>query len=214
MSSKRIVLLNGPISSGKDVLGTYLQENLENAKSFMFKDSLYDWCAAAASISREAFIELATNRDTKEAPCSLLPRNHLNKGEYVSPRQWLIYVSEKIIKPRLGQAFFGEQAANDVSNAFFYDDREFAIFTDSGFLQETLALAKRFRKDVPILIIHIHRPGYEFGPNDSRGYVNIKDHNTFDCKITTVRLDNNTTLEEFLAAGLSTVQMWSQLLND
>lgn len=212
--TQKIILLNGPISSGKDVLGTYLEKHLPESKTLMFKDSLYDWCSAMAALPREVFIELATNRDTKEAPCSLLPRNHLNKGGYFSPRQWLIHVSEKVIKPRLGPDFFGKQAASSVSNAFFQERTTTAIFTDSGFLQETLALAKHFKSSASILLVHIHRPGYGFGPNDSRGYVDVKDHNTFECKVTTVRLDNNTTLEEFLAAGLSTVQMWSQLLND
>lgn len=198
MSSKRIILLNGPINSGKDVLGEHLAKKLPNATTMMFKETLYDWASAMAALPQEVFVPLASERDTKEVPCSLLPKN-LATGRHYSPREWLIYVSEKIIKPRLGNDFFGQQSRSRMSANFYNYDT--VIFTDCGFVDEVLCLTCFYEEQA--LLLQIYRPGCEFGPKDSRGYVNVD-------KVKTVKIQNDSTLEAFLTKGLDIINYWEE----
>ena len=199
MSSKRIILLNGPINSGKDVLGEHLAKTLPNATTMMFKDSLYDWAAAMASLPKEVFIPLASERKTKELPCQLLPKNPKDFTRHYTPREWLIYVSEEVIKPRLGKDFFGMQSRNKMFANF--SDYDTVIFTDCGFVEEVLCLTCFYEEQA--LLLQIYRPGCEFGPKDSRGYVNVD-------KVKTVKIQNDSTLEAFLTKGLDIINYWEE----
>jgi hypothetical protein len=97
----------------------------------------------------------------------MLPTN-INTGFYFTPRQWLIHCSENIIKPLKGPQFFGRELANTL------DDLEHGsnvvIVSDGGFEQELEAL----RWLDLLLIVRIHRPGYDFS-GDSRTYLNGTD---------------------------------------
>lgn len=199
MNSKRIILLNGPINSGKDVLGEHLAKTLPRATTMIFKDSLYDWAAAMASLPKEVFVQLASDRKTKELPCHLLPKHPKDFTRHYSPREWLIYVSEEVIKPRLGKDFFGVQSRRKMFDNF--ENYDTVIFTDCGFAEEVLCLTSFYEEQA--LLLQIHRPGYEFGPTDSRSYVNVE-------KVKTIKLHNDSTLEAFFSKGSDIIHYWEE----
>lgn len=146
----RTIILNGPPNSGKDVLG----RRLANRFSFNraeFKDELYTQSASYFKIHEDILIHLCTDRKTKEEPCELL--------HGLTPRGALIYVSEEIIKPLEGKAYFGAKLADKLTGT--------TVVTDGGFDAE---VAPIIEASDYTLIVRIARDGCSF-EGDSRGYI-------------------------------------------
>ena len=129
----------------------------------MFKKHLYLLASRASGVPYDTLVELATNRLTKEQPHLYFVVN----GQYLSPRQYLIHISENLVKPTMGADFFGVQLAKEIMELFL-DGREGPYFvSDSGFVEEALALSSL---KTEVTIVRIHRPGYTF-EGDSRDYL-------------------------------------------
>ena len=172
----KIIVMNAPPSSGKDCAADYVAEKY-NAQHLRFKDGLYKVAAMVAGISVEHMKFLATERNTKEIPSHYFRVN----GEFVSPRQWLIHVSENVVKWLLGKDFFGKQLAQSITS-------ELVVISDSGFESEIVPLLQAGHY---ICVIRIERDGYTF-EGDSRNYLPTSPlYHTFLVK-------NNGTLEQFL----------------
>ena len=103
------IIFNGPPGSGKDTACEYLHRAYQ-ARYLSFKQELYNIAATVAGVSLKLMVSLATDRSTKEVPNKLFVLG----GVQVSPRNWLIYVSENVVKPLLGSDYFGKQAASRV----------------------------------------------------------------------------------------------------
>lgn len=151
------IILNGPPGVGKDTLADIFK--LFGYSKQMFKEQLYIRAAELYNIDVEKLIELATNRELKEAPTKLLVRNSI----MVSPREALITTSEEVIKPNEGSDYFGVAAAERCLAGM----HENVIFSDGGFKEELPPILSLF-KDV--YLIRLHRTGYDFS-NDSRDYL-------------------------------------------
>lgn len=163
----KIVILNGPPGSGKDVIAESMQQHGFNRRSF--KTALYTMVASYYNVPLNHVISLATDRDTKELPFALFDGR--------SPREALIHVSEDIVKPTLGPAVFGWLLGMSVDN-----DRY--VVSDGGFDEEIVPLIQMGHS---VLIIHLSRDGCTFD-NDSRNYVNAFPAITY-------KYHNNSTIE-------------------
>lgn len=195
-----VVLLNGPVNSGKDYIAEALIAALGGVKQ-EFKEALYEATAQAFGVDLDWFKGQAKGRITKEQAS---PELWMNREEAVklyeylgkelpsdaeiflaSPREALIYTSEIIYKPLHGPDYFGIKASEKMQKGYNY-------VADSGFKEEALVQADKFGKD-NVLLVRIYRDGCEFSSNDSRGYIDLSDEGVF-----TLDLDNNKDIGEVL----------------
>jgi hypothetical protein len=171
----KVIILNAPPSSGKDVAAEWIV-NKYNAQHLRFKDQLYKVAAQIAGIEVESMTHVATCRLTKEVPQSYFVVN----GTTVSPRNWLIHCSETVVKPLLGNDFFGKSLTNSITS-------DLVVVSDSGFESEVLPLVTAGHD---VYVIRIERDGYTFD-GDSRSYLPVKQfYKTF-------LVENNKSLEHF-----------------
>lgn len=165
------VLLNGPPGVGKDTLADALVTL--GFDKFMFKQGLYKETAEHFQVDVTALIARATDRTLKEQPWDKLKLY----GKTISPRHAIIHVSEDVIKLTQGKSYFGDLAAKECIK----EKTRFAVFSDSGFREETVSLINTFQK---VIIVRLHRHGFDFS-NDSRNYLRSFPH-TYD-----LYLENN-----------------------
>ena len=155
-----IVLLNGPPQSGKDTLGRLMNlhsgykilkcaEPLRKAVPAMFGIDPYDY---------EKWIE---DGELKEKPLEALGG--------MSPREAQIWLSETVMKPRLGKDIFGKILANTINNTR-ERSRGLYVVTDCGFEAEANYLLNAFPGQVRM--IQMSRQGCNFS-KDSRDYIDL-----------------------------------------
>ena len=118
----KVIMLNGPPGCGKDTLGAHLLEGVGGLGRLSYKDPLYALLSIIYQLNYEDVLELCTNRELKESP------NNLLGG--LTPRGALIRMSETVIKPTMGEDFFGKNLANRL-----YPGR-INVITDGGFEEE------------------------------------------------------------------------------
>lgn len=163
---------------------------MENSTHDMFKLSLYDIAAKASGVRLNDLMSLATDTDLKEIKES---SPFYVDGFQVSPRQYLIHVSENLVKPLLGPSYFGETLRKRIESSDFTN----YFISDSGFLEESRAILGM--PDVEVNLIKISRPGTSF-EGDSRTYL------TNDIEFSNVwELNNDSTVSEFLTKGKNLV---------
>ena len=157
---RKIILLNAPKGSGKDTIGSALSD-LTGCVLKAFKTPLYD-CAYPLSRckSREEFDTLVIDRELKEKPVKVFYG--------MSPRNFLIYVSENIVKPNFGCDFFGRKAVDSISVGDF---ERGVVFTDSGFISEAKPLVNTFKDSV--YVVQFVGQGSESFDGDSRDFINV-----------------------------------------
>jgi hypothetical protein len=172
----KVIVMNSCPNTGKDTAADYIAEKY-NAQHLRFKDGLYKVAAMVAGISVEQMKFLATERSSKEVPSHYFRVN----GGFVSPRHWLIHVSENVVKPLLGKDFFGKQLAQSITS-------DLVVASDSGFESEIVPLLEAGHD---VYVFRIEREGYTF-EGDSRSYLPTSPlYKTF-------LVENNGTLEQFL----------------
>lgn len=151
------VILNGPPHSGKDTLAELL--SVFGFKQMAMKTQLYIDTAKYFGIQLEKLIIAASDRELKEHPWQRLKLGNM----VLSPRDALIHVSEKCIKPTQGDDYFGKAAARACTEA----GAPLVVFSDGGFASEIKPLEEVFRE---VVIFHLHRAGCSFA-GDSRSYL-------------------------------------------
>lgn len=187
----KVVLFNGPASSGKDhAADLIVDEYYMDTKHRRFKDRLFEITSAVYGVPLEQLTGPLYERNMKEVPHDCF------KG--LSTRQALIKVSEEVIKPSpLGRNFFGEALADSL-------DSELTVVSDSGFFEELLPVVDRVGAE-NVLVVRIHRPGYSF-EGDSRNYLNEGVLNTLD--VINVDVYNEGSLEDFEEKILDITGNW------
>lgn len=178
---KVVILLNGPKGCGKSVATNYLLSKYDNSTTARCKDKLFELTMELFNIDPQTFFEIYENRVEKELPNSLFtvkadamdlleirlgedsfPYAYINKDEYwISVRTAMILVSEIMVKPYLGNDYFGKVRAESITN---YCD----IYIDdsAAFVEEIDPLLEKVGQD-NILLVRIHGRGDFNG--DSRG---------------------------------------------
>lgn len=156
----KVLLINGPPRSGKDIVGRMVAD-MTGAKVYKFAEALkVATHAMYRALSDEPVIAGIAHwqyEDTKDEP---------HKDFFgLAPRQAYIAASEAMLKPLHGQAFFGRLLARRIE----LEQPKFAVVTDSGFTIEALPLRKMFGVD-NVRILKMHRKECTFD-GDSREYL-------------------------------------------
>ena len=149
---KIVVVLNGPPGIGKDTLAELME--IHNYSHGSFKEGLYAATAEHYNVPLDVVKALCTNRVTKENPTPTFS----NK----TPRKALQYVSEEVMKPVWGQAYFGNLLAKTCENT----GGDFVI-SDGGFPEEIEPLLEVFDT---VYICRLWREGFSF-EGDTRRYL-------------------------------------------
>lgn len=159
----KIIILNGPPGCGKDTIGNLLTKNVDHFMHMVsFKKPLFD--IAASMLSKRDFRKflLAYNyRELKESPLGCL--------NGMSPREFIIWISEEVIKPRFGSGYFGDRLTSHINEIGNYD----VVCTDGGFIDEIISLVMNSNHQVKLC--RLHRNGFTF-ENDSRDYISLPDY--------------------------------------
>lgn len=205
--SKTVFVINGAPNSGKDTIAKAMKETMQCGAVHNFKDALYDLTAKMFGRDYDEFVASATGRVSKEAKDKRLTKCEgmpwylslyfifmaLIGMPQISPRDALIYVSEKIIKPKYGKTFFGKQLAQKILKS----DEEFFYIPDSGFIEELGVLVSA---GLDIVFVRVHRDGCDFS-NDSRTLLTDEMLEQFNIK--GIDIDNNGSLEDLKANVLN-----------
>ena len=151
-----IVIFNGPPGTGKDEACLFFQ-----SKKFIhlsFKEELFKATFEYFGVTKDWFMEDYNNRAVKEKPVPELKINGID----LSRRDAMIYVSEKYLKPKYGNDYFGLQASKNIEANVDY------CFSDGGFIDELLPIINKVGTD-NICIVQLTRKGCDFS-SDSRRY--------------------------------------------
>ena len=152
-----LLLLNAPKSAGKDTVANRIMEITGCAKG-QFKDHLYVLTAVAFNVKYEWFVEQATDIALKEEKSPVLGN--------LSPREALIFMSERCIKPAFGKNYFGNIEATK-----FPARRETGVvYADCGFIEEVHPLIAQAKPE-NTFIIKFTRKGSEDFSGDSRNWL-------------------------------------------
>jgi hypothetical protein len=179
----KMLLMNGPLKCGKDVALDYLKDNyFPQMVRREAKDKLHELTISFFNVTEEFYWTTYNDRSVKEAPLpefsiktgmlqklgEIIPEvlDRGQKSEYteLSIREAMIFVSEVICKPVFGKDYFGVCRADNI------DKGELSFDGSCGFQEELPPLIGKLGQD-NIMLLRIHRPGYEFGDNDSRSYM-------------------------------------------
>lgn len=150
MSNKKIVIFNAPGGAGKDSICKYMNKNLTYFTHLEIKAKLFELVKCISGISDQKWESIYTE-ELKEIPTPLLGG--------LSPRQFMIKVSEEVIKPNFGSDYFAQTAIKALKGGL-------NGFSDGGFYCELDEMIKVVGIE-NLLVVRIHRPGCNFD-NDSR----------------------------------------------
>lgn len=143
----RIIAINGPPRSGKDVLARYIRSHVHPDTATVIILSLAD------PLYRMLDLDYIYDKSLDEI-----------KQEEKTFRPLITKFAEEIIKPNFGQDFFVRKLVNDIKSRT--NKVDFVIVPDLGFQIEYDILAENFHVDV----ISLSREGCSFD-GDSRSYV-------------------------------------------
>ena len=161
MGSKKVIILNGAPSTGKDAIAFLFQEKLGWEKKEV-KQELFSIALSLSGVSEEDWFTRYDDREgnLKEASWSRLGG--------LSQREFSIKISEDWMKPVFGKDVFGIKAAEGVVNS----EGDVFVFSDGGFQEELDAMISVLGED-NVLLIRLHRDGCSF-ENDSRTHLTHK----------------------------------------
>ena len=161
MASKKVIILNGAPSSGKDTIANFFRDVVGLEKMEVKKD-LFDIALCISGISEGDWFERYDNR---ELNLKEVPWNRLNG---ISQRDFLIRISEDWVKFVFGKDVFGVKAAARIQES---GSTSF-VFSDVGFKEELEAITSVVGED-NVLLVRLHRFGCTFN-GDSRTHLSHK----------------------------------------
>lgn len=202
----KCVVFNGPPRSGKDSAADYITELINNQEGNLvahrrdFKNQLINLSSSILGKTPKEFLRGYNNR-TEEmvnlAPLENAPEWYKDyKGtiaqrvvnKQYSKREWLIHISENVIKPYFGKQAFGQMLVKSLP-------QEGLVFlADSGFKDELQPIIDHVGHE-NVLVLRINRKGCTF-EGDSRDYLCPSMFPDSTCPLF-LTIENNGTLEEF-----------------
>jgi len=148
-------LLNGPPSSGKDLISDLLFKHF-NCRKAKFSKPLKDAARALFLLHDEVALEAKKDEYTEA---------FFYSNTY---RQVQIALSEDFLKQRFGKDIFGKLLLRQLHQP---TNCSFTVVSDSGFLEEAVTVRKHYgKKNVYVLKLERDGTGYD---GDSRGYLNL-----------------------------------------
>lgn len=182
----KVIIFNAPPQSGKDTCAEYCCQFLPSVHN-RFKDFLMVMAARILKIPFKTFLEFYDSEKDIEDKIRCI--NFYPSHEFInenmqsySVREFMIHLSEYVMKPIFGNMFFGLEAGKKLSND------KWNIFSDGGFPEEIKGLLEYTCKE-NIIVVKIQRDGCSF-ENDSRGWI---DESLVG---ETIVIPNNDSLEE------------------
>lgn len=155
----KVIILNAPPRSGKDTIAKLFEEN-HNFPIVSFKRPMFNIASCIlGETAYQVFIEVY-DTDLKDS----------KKFDFLGGmtcREFMIWISEEIVKPKFGNKHFGwlmSEALEEMS-----EDCNTFICSDGGFPDEVEALID-FGHEVHL--VRMHRDGFNFD-NDSRDYIHL-----------------------------------------
>lgn len=155
----KVVVMNGPPGSGKNTLADFIR-GATQAVHMEFKRKLIEIALMVSGVSVSDW-EYWFYHD-KEQPHDALGGH--------SCRSFLIMVSEEMIRPHMGSAYFGLAAAEELK---MYLPGVGVVFSDSGFGDEFQCVVDVAGAE-NVIVVQLHREGHDFS-NDSRAYLKRDD---------------------------------------
>jgi hypothetical protein len=150
-----IVIFNGPPRSGKDVGAEYF-ERAFGFSHLTFKEEIFKQACRLFEVEFDWFMSEYDSTEGKEKPSTFLGG--------LSRREALIYTSENHIKPKYGNAFFGEAVAKNIDHSKNY------VISDGGFIEELTPIINKIGyKNISLVQLIRNDCSYE---KDSRRYFN------------------------------------------
>lgn len=154
-----IIILNGPPGCGKDTIAAYLTGHRYPAVKASFKQPMFDIAFSMLGVCRyDEFMDLYNDREQKEKPQVILGGK--------SPRQFMIWISEDVMKPVFGDHYFGRRMVEEIHE--MYRDLT-VVISDGGFPEEIKPLVKAGHE---VHICRLHRDGFTFA-GDLRDYIDL-----------------------------------------
>lgn len=149
-----IIVFNGPPRSGKDQSCHFLVER--GFEHLSFKKLLFEKTIEYYGVDEGWFMEGYEDRSVKE--------RKEEKLDNLSRRDAMIFVSEKVYKPKYGSDIFGVECAKNIEVGKDY------CFSDGGFSEEIMPIINKCGTE-NICLVQLTRDGCDFS-TDSRRYLN------------------------------------------
>lgn len=185
----KFVFINGPRQSGKDTAVKFL------VNEFGCRTYKMAW-----PMKKAAPYLLGISQDDCdvyfEDPAAKLRPHKAFFG--MTPVQWLIWMSEEVMKPKFGSFYFGQIACRELSEP---TQAPFTAFSDSGFREEALPIAETYGPK-NCLVIQLYRPGKTFD-GDSRSYIELT-----DIGVPLIELRNEHSLDIFKMQVVELTRQW------
>ncbi len=203
---KKVIIFNGPPSSGKDTAATrtanYLNGRHAVGGLIPFRPAHYKFADPLKAAVHQllavpfscAHYEKEFGNEWKDQP---------QKEFYGrTPREAYIGISETFAKPLFGDGVFGRVLAR----RFRMDKQSnVAVVSDGGFIDELVPVVLEFGAD-NVLVVRVTRPGCSF-VGDSRSYLDVGSH-LVTKKVKSVELPNPADLELFRVLTQGVVKNW------
>lgn len=155
-----IIILNAPPRAGKDTIATVINEQY-GLPVVSFKTPMFNIARAILGSAdfENPFMRVynTDEKDTRKLDCL----------GGMTCREFMIWISETIVKPKFGKKHFGWLMADLLTE--MEADQDLTICSDGGFPDEVEALIDCGHK---VKLVRMHREGFDFG-NDSRDYIKL-----------------------------------------
>lgn len=154
----KIIILNAPPGAGKDTIGNMVERwSREHVVKMSFKAPMFEIALAIlGSHDYGKFLDAYNDRERKEKPLDIL------SGK--TPREFMIWISEDVIKPQFGKQYFGKRFNQEARKSVYP-----IICTDGGFQDEVIALIEAGHN---VQVCRLHRENFTF-EGDSRNYIQL-----------------------------------------
>lgn len=151
---KKLIILNAPPGAGKDTIADIIVNTGICKEKVSFKSPMFNVAKGILSSDEfDGFIKNYDNREYKESSHEFLGG--------MTVRQFMIWISESVMKPFFGDDVFGKRLAQSLGDGCY-------ICSDGGFASE---IAPLNNEGIEVTLIRLHRAGYTF-EGDSRSYLN------------------------------------------
>lgn len=167
-----VIMFNGPPRSGKDSACEIIMEHFPEVHYAYFKEVLYKECAKILGLDFNFWASVCQNGDLKDKPMLTMAAGET--GAVMTPRDILIYLAEKVLKPKYGRDFIACETAETISGLIQFqreqsNEEAVIVVPDLGFDYEIDTVRKKI-PDAHVISVAVHRPGFTF-EGDSRNYV-------------------------------------------
>lgn len=150
----KVIILNAPAGAGKDTIGYHFSYKT-GCEIVSFKAPMFNIALSILGASDyQKFLAAYNDRSQKEKPHDFLGGK--------SCREFMIWISESVMKPVFGSQVFGKRFAEELKDYVY-------VCTDGGFVDEVYPLIEAGHE---VIVCRLHRTGYTFD-GDSRNYVHL-----------------------------------------